>query len=168
VADSNSTAQPVRESERLVNDFNRLYYDGPQVVGSTRQRVGSAFPRLSARSTFGSIRKSSTKPGPAWWSKRVSCGGSTLYVATMLDLLGAGEILSEDITRAHVHTQAAQHPRVSLLEGKGAPAIRQSLPRSPRGADHVAPWSFWMPITPNHTSWPGCAPMARSSSRAVI
>ena len=51
-------------------------------------------------------------------------GGSTLYLASLLDLLGAGQVVSVDITLAQVHQKVRQHPRVQLLEGSSVdPAI---------------------------------------------
>jgi cephalosporin hydroxylase len=47
----------------------------------------------------------------------VHCGGSTLYLASICDLLGHGRVVACDITLASVQPTVWHHPRVTLLEG---------------------------------------------------
>jgi cephalosporin hydroxylase len=44
-------------------------------------------------------------------------GGSTLFYAQMLDLIGHGEVLAVDIDLSTVHPSVPEHPRVTLIEG---------------------------------------------------
>jgi cephalosporin hydroxylase len=44
-------------------------------------------------------------------------GGSTLFYAQMLDLIGHGEVLAVDIDLSTVDPSVPEHPRVTLIEG---------------------------------------------------
>lgn len=44
-------------------------------------------------------------------------GGSTLFYAQMLDLIGHGEVLAVDIDLSTVDPRVPEHPRVTLIEG---------------------------------------------------
>jgi cephalosporin hydroxylase len=75
-------------------------------------------------------------------------GGSTLYLASILDLLGHGSIVAIDIDLSQVHEKTRDHPRVTLLEGSSVdPAIVQQVADMARGkrtmvvldSDHSAP-----------------------------
>jgi len=45
------------------------------------------------------------------------CGGSTLALAHLCDLLGHGSVLGIDISHANVAPIVKQHPRITLLQG---------------------------------------------------
>jgi cephalosporin hydroxylase len=55
----------------------------------------------------------------------VNYGGSTLYYASILDILGQGEIVGIDITFRHLYKEVIKaHPRISLYESDSTePAI---------------------------------------------
>lgn len=44
-------------------------------------------------------------------------GGSTLFMANLLDLIGEGQIMSVDVTLENVAEVTRKHPRVTLFEG---------------------------------------------------
>jgi hypothetical protein len=44
-------------------------------------------------------------------------GGSTLYLASLLDLIGQGQVVGVDITLQYVAPQVKSHPRISLHQG---------------------------------------------------
>ncbi|SRR5581483_5593658 len=55
-------------------------------------------------------------------------GGSTLFFATIFDLIGAGSVVSVDIDQSHVNASVRDHPRVTLLRGDStAPETRASV-----------------------------------------
>jgi cephalosporin hydroxylase len=58
-------------------------------------------------------------------------GGSTLYLAQLLDLLGAGEVLAVDIDHSKFE---ARHPRISLITGDSSdPQTLAEVQRAARG-----------------------------------
>jgi cephalosporin hydroxylase/GT2 family glycosyltransferase len=109
---------PADPRSEVIRDFHRLYYDG----------LGGAPPQK--RISFLGVETVKC-PLDLWIYQEilhrtrpeviVECGvfrgGTTLYLASLCDLLGFGEIVACDITLRHVHPRARSHPRVSLLEG---------------------------------------------------
>jgi cephalosporin hydroxylase len=47
----------------------------------------------------------------------VFAGGSTLFYADMLELIGHGQVLGVDVDLTRAHERVRAHPRVTLLEG---------------------------------------------------
>lgn len=47
----------------------------------------------------------------------VNYGGTTRYLASLLDLLGGGEVFGIDVTLARVYPTVSAHQRISLYEG---------------------------------------------------
>ena len=43
-------------------------------------------------------------------------GGSALFYAGVFDALGGGEVVSVDIDHSNVHSRAAAHPRITLIQ----------------------------------------------------
>ena len=61
----------------------------------------------------------------------VMFGGSSYYLASVCDLIGAGEIIACDITLAKVYPEVRRHPRIRLLEGSSVdPAIFAEIRRA--------------------------------------
>jgi cephalosporin hydroxylase len=110
---------------RLVDDFNRLYYDGPEDRHLYETTCWLGVPAQKCPLDLWIYQEILYETRPEVVVETgVLYGGSTLYVAGVLDLLGAGQIVSVDINLAHVHPQVGQHPRVRLLEGSSVdPAI---------------------------------------------
>jgi cephalosporin hydroxylase len=74
-------------------------------------------------------------------------GGSTIFYAQMLDLIGHGEVLAVDIDLSNVDGRVAAHPRVTLIEGSSvAPDIVDRIRQAASGkrtmlnldSDHAA------------------------------
>ena len=74
-------------------------------------------------------------------------GGSTLFYAQMLDLIGHGEVIGVDVDLSTVEPQVARHPRVTLIEGSSvAPEVVEQVTGAARGnrvmlnldSDHAA------------------------------
>ena len=82
----------------------------------------------------------------------VLAGGSTYYLATLLDLIGIdGKVIGVDVDLSAVSPYIAEHPRVELIEGSSTdPAVVATLRERAKGhrvmvdldsdhrADHVA------------------------------
>ena len=130
---SASANQP--DVETTVRDFNRIFYDGPQ-----------AAPLFKTTSWLGVNAQKC--PMDTWiyqeilWEKRpelivetgVFAGGSTLFLASMFDLIGAGEVLAIDITLRYVDERVPRHPRIRLVEGNSIdPAIASQVRAACRG-----------------------------------
>jgi cephalosporin hydroxylase len=134
---------------RLVDDFNRLYYDGPAGRRLYETTSWLGVPALKCPLDLWIYQEIlyETRPDVVI-ETGVLYGGSTLYLASVLDLLGAGEVLGVDITLVHVHPRVSRHPRVRLLEGNSVdPAIvrevaarcRSRRPMVILDADHAKP-----------------------------
>ena len=55
-------------------------------------------------------------------------GGSTLFIASMMDLLGAGEVVTIDIDTSAVHPDVRAHPRITVIESSStAPGLVERL-----------------------------------------
>jgi cephalosporin hydroxylase len=74
-------------------------------------------------------------------------GGSTIFYAQILDLIGHGEVLAVDIDLGTVDRRVADHPRVTLIEGSSvAPDVVDRIREAARGkrvmlnldSDHAA------------------------------
>jgi cephalosporin hydroxylase len=64
----------------------------------------------------------------------VCYGGSTLYMASILDLVGSGSIIAIDIDLSQVHEKVRNHPRVTLMEGSSVDAtILQEVKKKSNG-----------------------------------
>jgi cephalosporin hydroxylase len=116
---------PDSGARRLIDDFNRLYYDGPEDrhLYETTKWLGVPVQKCPLDLWMYQEILYETRPDVVIESG-VYCGGSTLYLASMLDLLGAGQVVSVDITLGPVDPKVRQHPRVQLVEGNSIdPAI---------------------------------------------
>ncbi|WP_422927498.1 CmcI family methyltransferase [Singulisphaera sp. PoT] len=64
----------------------------------------------------------------------VNQGGSTLYLASLCDLAGRGEVVACDVTLGLVPPRVAEHPRVTLIEGNSIdPAVVGRIARRCQG-----------------------------------
>jgi cephalosporin hydroxylase len=64
-----------------------------------------------------------------------ACGGSTLALAHLFDLLGAGRVIGVDISHAKVPAIVRAHPRVTLIEGDASakfPDVAARISRADR------------------------------------
>jgi cephalosporin hydroxylase len=53
----------------------------------------------------------------------VRYGGTTLYLASICDLLGQGQVIGVDLELHHAHDPVRQHPRIHLIEGNSADPV---------------------------------------------
>jgi cephalosporin hydroxylase len=61
-------------------------------------------------------------------------GGSTRFYASVLDLLGAGEIVTIDIDTSAVHADVHAHPRITVVESSSTdPALAADIRRRAEG-----------------------------------
>jgi cephalosporin hydroxylase len=66
-------------------------------------------------------------------------GGSALFIASVLDLLGSGEVITIDIDQRRVADQAKQHSRIEVVEGDSAGEdVAERLARRCEGAEVMA------------------------------
>ena len=64
----------------------------------------------------------------------VCYGGSTLYLASILDLVGKGSLIGIDIDLSQVHEKVWNHPRVTFIKGNSVdPAILQEVKQKAKG-----------------------------------
>lgn len=64
----------------------------------------------------------------------VRWGGSVLYLASMLDLLGEGRVIGVDISLSRVFEHARKHPRISLFEASSAdPSVVAQIAAAAKG-----------------------------------
>jgi cephalosporin hydroxylase len=109
---------PSRTQAELVDDFNRLYYHGPSGTPLYTTTSWLGVPTLKCPCDLWIYQEILHRTRPEVIIETgIHCGGSTLYLASLCDLMGQGEIVACDITLANVAAAARQHPRVTLLEG---------------------------------------------------
>ena len=106
------------QTSEIIRAFNTIYYDGPGGV------------RLYDTTEFLGV-KTLKCPLDLWIYQEiiyrtepdiiiecgVHCGGSSLYLASLCDLMGRGKVLACDITLQHVHPKVRSHQRIELFEG---------------------------------------------------
>jgi cephalosporin hydroxylase len=119
-----STLSPAARPHRgctqadLIDDFNRLYYHGPHNSPLYMTTSWLGVPTLKCPMDLWIYQEilQATRP-EVIVETGVHCGGSSLYLAGVCDLLGLGHIVACDISLAHVASAVRNHPRISLLEG---------------------------------------------------
>jgi cephalosporin hydroxylase len=61
-------------------------------------------------------------------------GGSAYYFAHLLDLIGAGEVITIDIDTSVVHERTRDHPRITVVEASSTdPAVLEQVRRRAEG-----------------------------------
>ena len=112
----------MRPDERAVVDaFHRLYYDGPEGEGRVHHRTTwMGVPCLKCPMDLWAYQEILAEVRPDLVVETgTHLGGSALFLAHMLDLLGKGEVISIDILdrpgRPH-------HPRIRYVTGSSADA----------------------------------------------
>jgi cephalosporin hydroxylase len=75
-------------------------------------------------------------------------GGSSLYIASLMDIMGTGQVMSVDIALSQVYEPSKKHPRVTMFEGSSVdPDIVAKMAAAAQGkrtmvildSDHSAP-----------------------------
>jgi cephalosporin hydroxylase len=134
----------------LIRKFNRLYYHGRH--GHTRpfrQVQWLGVPTLKCPLDLWVFQEILFRTRPEIIVETgVKFGGSSLYMASICDLLGVGEIVACDVTLDLVGEQVRRHARITLLEGSSiAPEVSREIQRRCEGrrtmvvldSDHRAP-----------------------------
>lgn len=114
---------PVAERDRrqsLVDDFHRLYYDSRESTWQNTRWMGNEVLKLPLDLWLYQEYLFELKPDVIVESGTFM-GGSALFLAHMLDILGHGEIISIDV----VHREGRpEHPRITYISGSSTdPAI---------------------------------------------
>jgi cephalosporin hydroxylase len=106
------------QTSELVRRFNQLYYHGPNDVPLFTTTSWLGVPTLKCPLDLWVYQEIIYRTRP---DVIVECGvhhgGSTLYLASLFDLLGTGTVVACDITLANVAPAVRTHPRIRLREG---------------------------------------------------
>jgi cephalosporin hydroxylase len=121
--------------EAVVRDFNRVYYHGTDGHHLFHTTTFLGVNTLKAPTDLWIYQEIIHRTRPEIIVETgVSHGGSTLYLATLCDLIGGGEIVACDITMANVDAQTRKHPRITLIEGSStAPEVVATIAERCRG-----------------------------------
>jgi cephalosporin hydroxylase/SAM-dependent methyltransferase len=115
VSERNNSAE--RHTE-LIRDFTNLYFEGPdgKYLYETTSWLG--VPALKCPLDLWIYQEIIFKTRPDTLIEAgVFRGGTTLYLASILDLIGAGRILACDVCLDYVDDKVRAHPRIQLFEG---------------------------------------------------
>lgn len=113
----------MRPDEKAVVDaFHRLYYDGPEGEGRVHHRTTwMGVPCLKCPMDLWAYQEILAEVRPDLVVETgTHLGGSALFLAHMLDLLGNGEVISIDILD---RPGRPRHPRVRYVTGSSADAV---------------------------------------------
>ena len=107
-----------RSRKKVTRAFNELYYNGPNGVPLFQTVSWLGVTTLKCPLDLWIYQEIVTKTRPdVIIEAGVHYGGATLFLASICDLLGAGEVLGCDITLASVESKVRSHPRIKLFEG---------------------------------------------------
>ena len=124
-----------QEQAELVRRFHQLYYHGPDGVRLYHRVAFLGVDALKCPLDLWVYQEILTRTRP---EVIVECGvyrgGSTLYLASLCDLLGEGRVIGCDLDLGPVHPRVRSHPRVALFEGSSVdPAIHEAIAERCRG-----------------------------------
>lgn len=118
-----------RDTSDLISEFHALYYHGPdnKKLYATTTWLGVRTLKCPLDLWIYQEILASTRP-EVIVETGVRHGGSTLYLASICDLLGTGKIVACDITLRHVAASVRSHPRIKLLEGSSVdPEVHSAI-----------------------------------------
>lgn len=103
----------------VVEAFHRLYYDGPQGEGRVHHRTfWMGVPCLKCPMDLWAYQEILFEVRPDLVLETgTHRGGSALFLAHMLDLLGSGEVVTIDVLE---HPGRPEHPRIRYVRGSSA------------------------------------------------
>jgi cephalosporin hydroxylase len=102
----------------LIERFNRLYYHGPDGRPLWEQITWLGVRILKCPMDLWIYQEILSRTRPEVIVETgVFAGGSSLYLASLCDLLGQGQVLACDITLEGVSERVKAHPRITFLEG---------------------------------------------------
>jgi cephalosporin hydroxylase len=127
--------QEPRTQDEIVRDFNQLYYNGPDGVHLFTTTTWLGVPTQKCPTDVWIYQEIIWRTRPEVIVETgVNYGGSTLYLASLCDIIGQGEVVACDITLDHVAAQTRAHPRIRLFEGSStAPEILAEIAEICRG-----------------------------------
>lgn len=113
------------DPRQTVRDFNLLYYDGPDGRNLYLTTTWLGVPTRKCPLDTWVYQEIIHRTRPEVIVETgVNCGGSTLYLANLCDLLGCGEVLAVDVTLDGVAPAVRAHPRITLFQGSSTdPAV---------------------------------------------
>lgn len=105
-------------ARRIIRDFHRLYYEGldGKPLYYTMSWLGVETLKCPLDLWIYQEILHRTRP-EVIVETGVWAGGSALYLASICDLLGSGEILACDVNLDKVAARVHQHPRIRLFQG---------------------------------------------------
>lgn len=117
VRDSQQQKQRRRE-QAIADAYHGLFYDGPEgEAGLWNTITWRGVPMQKCPFDLLVYQEILHETRPELIIEcGLNYGGSTMYLATLLDALGHGEILGCDISLERVHDPVREHPRVELIE----------------------------------------------------
>src|SRR5262245_44750490 len=121
--------------QSTVRDFNILYYHGPDGnhLFKTTTWLGVPTQKCPLDTWVYQEILHRTRP-EVIVETGVNCGGSTLYLASLCDMIATGRVLAVDISLKLVPPIVHRHPRVELFEGSSTdPAIVGKIAARCRG-----------------------------------
>jgi cephalosporin hydroxylase/GT2 family glycosyltransferase len=105
-------------TRELVNRFHEQYYRGPDVNPPWKRVSFLGVETVKCPLDLWIYQELLFRTRPeVIVESGVHRGGTTLYLASMCDLLGQGEILACDLSLRLVHPRVVNHSRVRLFEG---------------------------------------------------
>jgi cephalosporin hydroxylase len=113
----------VRKKERykryIINEFHKIYY--PTLI---HEAFWLGVPALKCPLDCWVYQEIIFRTRPEIIIETGVCfGGSTLYLASILDIVGSGSIIGIDIDLSKVYNIVKKHPRVTLIEGNSADPV---------------------------------------------
>jgi cephalosporin hydroxylase len=106
------------DQQDLIRRFNCLYYDGPagKPLYMTTSWLGVPTLKCPLDTWIYQEILHQTRP-EVIVETGVMFGGSSLYLASICDLNGIGQVIACDVTLAKVYPLVLRHPRISFVEG---------------------------------------------------
>lgn len=108
--------------QRFVDDFHRLFYALNDRTFGTTHWLGARAVKCPFDLWVMQEIVFDTRPDLVI-ETGVFEGGTTLFFATLLDLLGEGEVIGIDVDLSRVHERVRAHPRVVLIEGSSTDGV---------------------------------------------
>src|SRR4051812_11447754 len=121
----NATHPASSDWRDTVRKFHQLWYDGAAGVPPWQTTTWFGVPAQKCPMDIWMYQEIIHRTRPEVIIETgVRWGGSALYLAHLLDLIGGGVVLGVDITLALVQEATRKHPRITLTEASSTdPAV---------------------------------------------
>lgn len=119
--------------EQVVAEFERLFYESAERTWHTVTWMG--VPAFKLPLDLWAFQEIVFETRPDLIVEAgVDHGGTTLFFASLLDLIGEGHVIGIDIDLSKVDELVRSHPRITLVEGSSAaPEVQAQLELAARG-----------------------------------